>query len=182
MIAVSDLSPATITLVSGAIVTIIGALFAGFTTIITTLRDTRVKVTSVEANAVATRVVVAADAEASQTRDHVRDRKIQEIHILVNSRLLTVLHMLVTLTKKEAERTHLNEDIKAYEEALADLQRAEASSGVMKTIDSVIGEANEAQAVVADKKLTTLISALAETKRVEDVNKHLLSLDGINNQ
>jgi hypothetical protein len=91
-------------------VTIIGALVAGIVTVITTVRSTK--------------RIVLADVQKGEERD----TKIQEIHLLVNSRLLTVLRLLVSVTKKMADKTGNVDDIEAYESALTELQQAEAGA------------------------------------------------------
>jgi hypothetical protein len=102
------------TVVIAGIVTILGILIPGIVAIIK--------------QAQATKSIVVASAQNTIAAGMRRDRKIQEIHLLVNSRLLTVLRLLVAVTKKEAERTEAASDIDAYETALRELTKAEASA------------------------------------------------------
>ncbi len=172
-----EISATSAASISAAIVLIMGAFFAGIKLIITTLKETKTAIHSVDASTVATQVVVAASAEASRTRGVVRDGKIQEIHVLVNSRVLSILRMIVFLTKKEALRTNLPDDKHAYEEALSELSRAEAAASIISSTDLSTRIADENQANEADRKLNILIAATSGAKRVDDLNKHLLSLD-----
>jgi hypothetical protein len=138
-------SVATITAVGTVILAIITALVGGSIQILDRLEKTRT-------------LVVAGQVEAKATGE-VRDTKIQEIHLLVNSRLLTVLRLLVAVTKKEAERTGNREDISAYQEALSELQKAEAGAGAVALAQSGDLEKQKAEAAAA--------VALAERMRKE---------------
>lgn len=53
-----------------------------------------------------------------------QDRRIKQIHILVNSRLTVALKLVAMFTKREAERTKNPDDMAAYEEAAKELRRA----------------------------------------------------------
>lgn len=97
-------------------------------------------------------------AIASRRRGAVRDRNIQEVHLLVNSRLLTVLRMLVSQTKKEAERTGNSDDIQRYQSALSELSRAEAAAARHTEHQS-----DEHEAVEADRDFDKLVEESAST-------------------
>jgi hypothetical protein len=96
---------------------ILAVLIPGIVSIIRALRETK-----------ASQTHISEEQDSSKLRGLKRDRKIQEIHLLVNSRLVTVLRLLVAVTKKEADRTADPSAISAYKEALAELTRAEAST------------------------------------------------------
>ena len=147
----SDLSATDIALLAGAVVAVLAGFFAGVTQVITAIRSTTKS----------TNEAVIASAEASQKRGVVRDIKLQEIHLLVNSRLVTVLRLLVANTKKEAERTGEQADIRAYEEALRHLDQAEASAKSEAKFSAEAQRINEADAASAEVKL---VEVLEKTK------------------
>ena len=134
----------TIAVIVTGTVTIIGALVAGIISIITTVNGTR--------------NVVLAGQEVSQARGKVRDNKIQEIHLLVNSRLLTVLKLVVIVTKKEADRTGSKEDQDVYLAALRELENAQASANTVSLIQIQNKSDDEEKADIAEKKLADLSS------------------------
>lgn len=57
-----------------------------------------------------------------------QDKQLHEIHVLVNARFTTALRVIVRQAKKEADRTGDRGDIEVYEQALAELVKAEKSA------------------------------------------------------
>lgn len=141
---------ATISVIIAGAVTIIGAIVAGTVTIITTLKSTSKEVTL-------TKNMMEVSAAAGVAKGKVRDRKIQEIHLLVNSRLLTVLRLLVAVTKKAADKTGEKDDIIQYEAALIELQKAEASAKTVSYVNQQDSADEDEQAMEAERKLEVII-------------------------
>jgi|SRR6185503_9092021 len=133
--------------VIAGILAILAVLFPGILSIIAALKKN-------------TEITVAGQ-EAVAARAVIRDNKIQEIHLLVNSRLLTVLRLLVVLTKKEADRTNSADDIQAYNEALKELQQAEAASKIISKMSAEDLVKQEQDAVVAEQKVKLLSKEVA---------------------
>lgn len=124
------LTTQNIVALTAGIVALISALFAGTVTILQTMRETKTMVTNIEDKGVQ------------------RDVKLDEIHVLVNSRLSAVLRMLVATLKKEAERTKDPVDVVAYETALKELDIADAGQAqATKDKESKLDEAD-----MADKR------------------------------
>lgn len=152
------MTPEQVGLFSTAIIAIIGAIVGGTVKIIEALHSNSAKVV---AGQVETRELVAAGQVAGRARGTVRDRKVEEIHLLVNSRLLTVLRMLVAVYKKEAERTKSDEDVEAYHKAQEELSKAEASAVSVSDGIVVQGTSDEEYlAAIAEAKLDQLTSAI----------------------
>lgn len=100
-----------------------------------------------------TRAITIAGQEVVAAKSVVKDNKLQDIHVLVNSRLLSALRLIVFLTKREAERTGIPADTLAYQEAAEELKRAEEAN-----ITPVTGNAEDSQAVTAaEDRLAALI-------------------------
>jgi len=138
---VSGISPAMIAAFATAAIAIIGALVTGVIKITAALRDTK-------------RIVVTGQVAAAAV-GVLRDQKIQEIHLLVNSRLLTVLRLLVTVTKKEFDRTGTESDRVMYEQALGELTKAEASALTVEQVQSQVSDDNRATAAQAQLDAAT---------------------------
>lgn len=136
---------ATITVLTTGIIGIIGAIVAGTVTIIKALRETK--------------SLVAAGQEVGMASGAVRDAKMQEIHILVNSRVLMLLRLVAKMTKSEAERTGRPEDILAFQTAMSELIRAEDADKVLRDATSDTDPAEtERVAQEAATRLRGLIS------------------------
>lgn len=97
-----------------SLTTIVGVIVGGIVTIVREIR--------------ASRSVITTEQTASAGRGAARDTVINEIHILVNGRLIAALRMVALLTKREADRTKSPEDQTIYEGARDDLARAEAAA------------------------------------------------------
>src|SRR5712671_3915900 len=99
----------------------VGILTALATGITSTLVGGTIKIINViEANK---RLLVAGQVYNAKKGD-IRDVRIKEIHFLVNSRLTAALRLVVVLSKKEADRTGLPQDVKVYEQAQRELDEA----------------------------------------------------------
>lgn len=103
--------PGTLTVLISGIVGIITAIVAGAIKIIKEIRGNTVITTAV--------------GEAQRTSAVVRDQKLEQIHTLVNGRLVAALQGMVEMTRKEAQRTGLITDVQAYQQAVDALIRAE---------------------------------------------------------
>lgn len=103
--------PATITILIAGIISIISAIVTGTLKIIAAVKTTR--------------GVILQGQVVARSVGRERDRKISEIHSLVNGKMLAVLRAMVDLTKKEADRTGDPIDVKAYLNALQSLRDAE---------------------------------------------------------
>lgn len=135
------------------IVTVLGALSAA---IVAVIKSTH----RAEQTGKTTQELVIGQAAAGQARGKVRDAKIQEIHLLVNSRLVTVLRLLVAVTKKMADQSGSQADIEAYTAALAELEKAEASARVVAAIAPKDPAEDEHKAVVAEEKLASVMERI----------------------
>lgn len=135
----------TVTVIGAVAVGIIGAIATGSVRIIKEINNNG-------------RALVAGQ-EAQQARGEVRDQKVQQIHVLVNSRLLTVLRLLVTVTKKEAERTGAAADLKAYRDALAELQHAEDTNRIVADQTTLESDTTK-RADVAEARAVALRAAI----------------------
>lgn len=142
---------AMISAIGGVVVLVIGAIAAAVVRVVQTKAD-----------------LLVAGQQAQGAQSKVRDNKIQEIHLLVNSRLLTVLKLLVVVTKKEALRTGDPADIEAFEEAQAELTKAEASAQTVSQLVNRDSKADEAAAVVATDKLIKLSVKAGRALPVEE--------------
>lgn len=139
----------TVTLITGSIVTIIGAIVNGTNKIIEAIN--------------ANRAVTIAGQDASRARNKVQTTQIQEIHILSNSRLTAALRLIMIMSKKEADRTGTKEDIDTYNAALIELQKAEQANSILK--NSTPDNEDTQAALVAENKLTELIKNTDGVKR-----------------
>lgn len=132
----------TIGALCAGIVGIISSVAVAAVKIITALQETRRILITGQAAATAVGVVAAA--------------KQQEIHLLVNNRFMTALRMLVTVTKKQAERTGTTEDKLMAEHAEAELQDAEASAILVARLQT--GNADAERASVATTEHTAALA------------------------
>ncbi len=141
---------------AGALSVVIGAVAAGVVKILSAIQ--------------ATRGLVVAGQDVSNARGVVRDKKIKEIHLLVNSRLLTVLRLLVLMTKKESERTNAKEDLDAYNVAQLELARAEAGASASASArnNTLEDTADDASIASAEEKLhlVKVQTGVADPKKV----------------
>lgn len=142
MFAEEVITSGTATVLIAGVLSIIAALIAGIIQIIAAIRSTR--------------ELVAATGEATKARGVVRDKAIKEVHLLVNSRLLTVLRLLVAVTKREAARTGDDEDIAAYMAARGELERLEAAT--LAAVEAVSHADEVAAAEAAEAKVVTLLA------------------------
>lgn len=147
-------------IIIGGILSILTALVTGILSILKVVRSTR--------------STLIAGTLAHKARGVVRDKKIQEIHLLVNSRLLTALRLLVMLTKKEAARTNEPGDVAAYNEAVKELERAEAATKIVTRAQDGDTEVEEKRADLADSQLIALIESITKRKlrRASDTTDH----------
>lgn len=99
----SEVSAATVSLITSAIVTIIGTLVGGIIAIITALRNTK---RSIEAN-----------AEADRDAAAIRESKLDHITVLVNGRYSALLQELADAKQLLAAHTGLAADHAAAEVA-----------------------------------------------------------------
>ncbi len=136
-----------ITAIVGGIIAILTILIPGIVTIINALKQNT--------------AITVAGQKASQTRGVVRDSKIQEIHLLVNSRLQTVLKLLVVSTKREADRTHSIEDIAAYQNALKELELSEVAATELSKAFAEESSAQEIEALKAEQNVVELTKSVA---------------------
>ena len=97
--------------VAGAAVLIIGAVAAAAVKIIDAMKQTR-------ATVVAGQERIADEQKASRNRAIKRDRNIQQIHGLVNSRLAIALRLVVEAAREKVARTNTADDLVAYQKAL----------------------------------------------------------------
>lgn len=104
--------------VAGAAAFVIGAIAAAAQKIIGALKQT-------SATVVAGQQTIVREQTASRNRAIKRDRNINKIHGLVNSKFTEALRLVVSMAKKEAERTNSPEDIAAYQRALDKLNASE---------------------------------------------------------
>lgn len=146
----------TIGVIIAGIVTVIGALTTAVISILTSIRETRT-------NTQQTKDLTVAAAEVSKARGVVRDNKIQEIHLLVNSRLLTVLRLLVSVSKQLAVLTGKPEDVASYEAAKVELAKAEASANVVATVNNEQSNTELIAAEDADKKIADVIAKVKDS-------------------
>lgn len=104
---------------------LIAVLIAGAIGLITALTKT---LRLLLKRAVLAQHILVASTEAQLKTNEVQAQSTQAIHVLVNHRFLTVLRVLVVVTKKEAERTHDIKDIEVYNTAQAELDHAEEAN------------------------------------------------------
>ncbi len=102
---VDPFSPGMIAAVTAAVVAVIGAIATGTVKIITAVKQGQ--------------HLIAAGQDVSMARGLVQSQHTQEIRVLVNGRVLTMLRLVATLTKKEADRTGLPADVAAYHVAIS---------------------------------------------------------------
>lgn len=108
--------------VAGAAGVVIGAIGGAAVKIIDSIKQTRAKV-------VAGQEQIVTEQRASRNRAIKRDRNINKIHGLVNSRLAIALRLVVAAAKEKAERTNTPTDLAAYQQAiekLAEVEREDA--------------------------------------------------------
>ena len=110
----------TLTALGGVIVLIIGAV-------------TTASIRIIKAIKVNNRITVAGQ-EAGAARGKVRDKRIQEIHVLTNSRFTAILKLILVMTKKEADRTKKAEDLEIYNAALEQVKISEEAANKVMLI------------------------------------------------
>ncbi len=139
---ISTIFQSDVNAIVAGVVIVLGVLVPGIIKVINALKQN-------------TEITVAGQ-QASASRGALRDSRIQEIHLLVNSRLLTVLRVLVVLTKKEADRTNNADDISAYQQALKDLEDTIAASTTSQRLSQIEIAHQEDVACEAEKKVALL--------------------------
>lgn len=128
------------------LVAVIGAITIAANVILKGIRETKADIRN-------NRDITVAGQEVVAAKSIIKDNKLQDIHVLVNSRLLSALRLIVFLTKREAERTGIAADNLAYQEAAEELKRAEEAN-----ITPVTGNPEDALAVSdAEEKLAKLL-------------------------
>jgi hypothetical protein len=144
---------AIITIIGSTVVTIIGAITLAVVTIIKALRDN-------------TAITVAGQV-AGAARGVVRDKRIQEIHILTNGRLTAALKLIMVMSKKEWLRTNSEEDKATYESALAELTKSEDAIHRISVENE--RDMDVVTARMAETKLASLISGVVEANDLPSV-------------
>ena len=114
-------SESTITLIIAGIVTIIGAATPAIILIIKAIKQN-------------TQITVAGQ-RAGAARGKVRDKKVQEIHILTNSRLAAALNLVMVMAKREADRTGKPEDIANFRAAEVEVHKSQAATDLINAED-----------------------------------------------
>lgn len=137
---VRGISPEMVAAIGTGVVLILTTLIGGTIKIIAALKDMKT-VTAAGQEA------ISAQQDVGVKHGVIRDRKVQEIHLLVNSRHVAVVRLLVTMAKKEADRTGLAADLQLYQEALAELRQAEASARMVAEVQSEGGPDVEREAM-----------------------------------
>lgn len=147
-------TPETLPVLITGVISVIGSVVAGTVTIITLINKNR----EVKDEILSAKDVVVASADQLLKSGTVRDQKLQEIHMLVNSRVLTIMRLLVATTKKTAETTGSKVDIEAYEHALLELMKAEDSNTeVLKSAETNHKDEKASAAAEAEAKLKQVI-------------------------
>lgn len=134
----------TITALSGFAVLVIGAIAGAAVKIIRAVNEDK--------------QVTIAGQRAGAARGRVRDKKIQEIHILTNSRLTAALTLIMTMAKKESDRTGKKEDVDLYEQAKEEVKKAEEATQKIlvpdpEDIDLIAAHSAEAKLDFLTKKI-----------------------------
>ncbi len=132
--------------VTTAIVTVLGAIVTGTVKIIAAVKQGQ--------------HLIAAGQDVSMARGLVQSQHTQEIRVLVNGRVLTMLRLVATLTKKEADRTGLPDDIAAYHVALAELTSSEEAAANLAQLPRLAVTAAEIAAQDAEQRLKEAHQAL----------------------
>ena len=138
---------ATIAIIIAGIVTIIGAVTTSVISIIKAIREN-------------TKITVAGQ-QVTAARGKVRDKKVQEIHILTNSRLTAALNLVMVMAKREADRTGKPEDLETYKVALAEVKKAEEATEVITLEDR--NDEDLINAKLAEDKLHILTNNIASS-------------------
>jgi len=134
----------TITAVGGMMVIVIGAVSTAAVKIIRAIKyDTRVTV---------------AGQRAGQARGRVRDKKVQEIHLLTNSRLAAALNLIVVMAKREADRTGKAEDLATFKAAQNEVKKVEEATILITDEDR--NDEDLVNAKIAEDKLKTLTESV----------------------
>jgi len=135
-----EMSVEIVTVIIAGIVTILGVLIPGIIAIIRALKEN-------------TKITIAGQ-KALAARGIVRDKKVQEIHILTNSRLSAALNLVMVMAKRESDRTSNPADVATYKAAVEEVRKAEEATDKITLEDR--NDENLIAAKLAEEKLRTL--------------------------
>jgi len=152
-------------------VTTIGAIVAGVLAILAVLIPGIISIIKeLKQNTIITKdntAITVAGQVAGAARGVVRDKRIQEIHILTNGRLTAALKLIMVMSKKEWTRTGTQEDKDIYDAAQLEVSKSE--DAIVRVSAEDEDDESLIAARAAEKKLALLTNKVIEDNGIPPI-------------